>query len=91
MTGLKEKDGASVLAPVWVFPTVRRRMASFIYEGVLLFGVVMLAGFLFSTVTQQRHALKGMHGLQAFLFIVLGIYFVWFWSKTGHVRWHGMR
>lgn len=92
MTGLKEKDGASVQAPAWVFPTVRRRMASFIYEGVLLFGVVMLAGFLFSTVTQQRHALKGMHGLQAFLFIVLGIYFVWFWSKTGQTlamkTWH---
>lgn len=67
-------------------------MASFVYEGVLLFGVVMLAGFLFSTITQQRHALKGMHGLQAFVFTVLGVYFVWFWTKTGQTlamkTWH---
>lgn len=67
-------------------------MASFVYEGVLLFGVVMLAGFLFSSITQQRHALQGMHGLQAFMFIVLGVYFVWFWAKTGQTlamkTWH---
>ena len=64
------------------FPGVMRRMASFVYEGVLLFGVIMIAGYLFSSLTQQRHALRGMHGLQAFLFLVLGIYFVWFWSKS---------
>ena len=58
-------------------------MACFVYEGVLLFGVVMIAGYLFSSLTQQRHALIGRHGLQAFLFIVLAIYFVWFWSHGG--------
>jgi uncharacterized RDD family membrane protein YckC len=75
-------------------PSLRRRMACFVYEGVLLFGVVMIAGYLYSSLTQQRHALVGLHGLQAFLFVVLGIYFVWFWSnggqtvamKTWHVR-----
>jgi uncharacterized RDD family membrane protein YckC len=75
-----------------VFPSVRRRIASFVYEGVLLFGVVMLAGFLFSSITQQRHALQGMRGLQVFMFIVLGVYFVWFWAKTGQTlamkTWH---
>src|SRR5690606_4324287 len=45
-------------------PGIARRLASFVYEGVLLFGVVMIAGFLFSTLTQQRHALQGRHGLQ---------------------------
>jgi uncharacterized RDD family membrane protein YckC len=67
-------------------------MASFVYEGLLLFGVVMMAGFVFSGLTQQRHALQGMHGLQAFVFAVLGLYFVWFWSKTGQTlamkTWH---
>jgi uncharacterized RDD family membrane protein YckC len=76
-------------APV---PGLWRRMACFTYEGVLLFGVVMIAGYLFSTLTQQRHALTGRHGLQAFLFIVLGIYFVWFWSHGGQTvamrAWH---
>ena len=75
-------------------PSLRRRLAAFVYEGVLLFGVLMIAGWLFSTLTQQRHALQQRHGLQAFLFIVLGIYFAWFWShggqtlamKTWHIR-----
>jgi uncharacterized RDD family membrane protein YckC len=64
-------------------PSLRRRLACFVYEGVLLFGVVMVAGYLYSSLTQQRHALVGMHGLQAFLFVVLGVYFVWFWSTGG--------
>lgn len=64
-------------------PGFARRMASFLYEGVLLFGVVMIAGYLYSSLTQQRHALVGTLGLQAFLFLVLGIYFVWFWSHGG--------
>lgn len=75
-------------------PRLRRRMACFIYEGVLLFGVLSIAGYLYSSLTQQHHALVGLHGLQAFLFVVLGIYFVWFWShggqtvamKTWHIR-----
>jgi len=73
---------------------LRRRLAAFVYEGVLLFGVLMIAGLLYGLVTQQRHALVGQHGLQLFLFLVLGLYFTWFWShggqtvamKTWHVR-----
>jgi uncharacterized RDD family membrane protein YckC len=67
-------------------------LACFVYEGVLLFGVVMLAGWLYSTLTQQRHALQGKTGLQAFLFVVLAIYFTWFWSRSGQTvamkAWH---
>ena len=73
-------------------PSLKRRLACFVYEGVLLFGVLMIAGYLFSSLTQQRHALTGRHGLQAFLFLVLGIYFVWFWSHGGQTvamkAWH---
>ncbi|MDH4061518.1 MAG: RDD family protein [Aquincola sp.] len=64
-------------------PGLARRMASFAYEGVLLFGVLFVAGYLYSTLTQQRHALQGQTGLQAFAFIVLGIYFTLFWSRAG--------
>lgn len=64
-------------------PGLARRLACFVYEGVLLFGVVMIAGYLYSSLTQQRHALVGRHGLQAFLFVVLGIYFAYFWSRGG--------
>ena len=64
-------------------PSVPRRLAAMAYEGLVLFGVVMAAGFLYSLLSQQRHALQGRSGLQAFLFVVLGIYFVWFWSHGG--------
>ncbi len=73
-------------------PGLWRRMASFTYEGVVLFGVVMIAAYLYGTLTQQRHALEGRAGLMAFLFLILGIYFVWFWSHGGQTvamkAWH---
>jgi uncharacterized RDD family membrane protein YckC len=64
-------------------PSLLRRLACFVYEAVLLFGVVMISGYLYSSLTQQRHALEGRHGLQAFVFLTFGIYFAWFWSHSG--------
>ena len=64
-----------------VIPTLPRRLACWLYEGMLLFGVVFIAGYLFSTLTQTRHALDNRHAQQAFLFLIFGIYFTWFWSK----------
>lgn len=59
-----------------------RRMACWIYEGMLLFAVVFLAGWLFSTLGQMRDAMDQRRSLlQAFLFVVFGIYFSWFWSR----------
>lgn len=62
-------------------PGLRRRMACWIYEGLLLFAVMFMAGYLFSTLSQTRHALDNRHGLQAFLFLIFGIYFTWFGHK----------
>ncbi len=62
-------------------PSLRRRMACWVYEGMLMFGVVFLAGYLFGTLSQTRNALDNRHGLQAFLFVIFGIYFAWFWAK----------
>lgn len=74
-------------------PSLRRRLACWLYEGILLFGVVFLAGYLFSTLSQSRHALDNRNALQAFVFIIFGIYFVWFWAhgqtlamKTWNIR-----
>lgn len=73
-------------------PALLRRLACLVYEGVLLFGVLMISGYLYSSLTQQRHALQGRAGLQAFLFVILGIYFAWFWSRSGQTlamkTWH---
>jgi uncharacterized RDD family membrane protein YckC len=62
-------------------PSLGRRMACWLYEGMLMFGVVFIAGYLFGTLSQTRNAMDNRHALQAFLFIVFGIYFVWLWSK----------
>ncbi|AOW13134.1 hypothetical protein LPB72_07380 [Hydrogenophaga crassostreae] len=81
------------LAPSLTAPPLTRRMACWLYEGMLMFGVVFISGWLFSTLTQTRNALDNRHWQQAFLFIVFGIYFAWFWSKgqtlamkTWHIR-----
>ena len=62
-------------------PSLWRRMACWTYEGMLLFGVLFIAGYLCGTLTQTRNAMDNRHGLQAFLFLIFGIYFVWLWSK----------
>jgi uncharacterized RDD family membrane protein YckC len=74
-------------------PSLLRRMACWLYEGMLIFGVMFIADYLFSTLTQTRHAMDNRHAQQFFLFVVFGIYFVWFWShgqtlamKTWHIR-----
>ena len=66
---------------ILIAPSLTRRMSSFLYEGLLLFGVVFLSGYLFGTLSQTKNAMDNRHALQAFLFVIFGIYFVWFWSK----------
>jgi uncharacterized RDD family membrane protein YckC len=82
-------------------PPLPRRMASWLYEGVLLFGVIIPAGLVFSVATQMRHALSHRLAFIAFLFVVIGIYCTFFWvrgqtlaMKTWRVRLvdrHGQR
>lgn len=62
-------------------PPLVRRMACWLYEGLLMFGVAFIAGYLFGSLSQTRNAMDNRHALQAFLFVVFGIYFVWLWSK----------
>lgn len=64
-------------------PSWTRRSLSATYEGVLLFGVVFVADYLFDTLTQSRHALMLRPGRMLWLFLVLGTYFSWFWSHGG--------
>lgn len=73
-------------------PPLRRRLAAFVYEGVLLFGVVMVVGLIYSTATGMRHALHGTSGLQGVLAAALALYFGWFWTHGGQTvamqAWH---
>lgn len=80
-------------------PPLRRRMACWLYEGTLMFGVVFLVGVLFTTsyvlssFTQSGNALDNRYLQQALVFVAFGIYFGWFWAKgqtlaqkTWHIR-----
>lgn len=73
-------------------PGIWRRLAAFVYEGVLLFGVTMLTALAYGLLVGQRHALTGSLGLQVVLFLVYGLYFVHFWSRHGQTlamrTWH---
>lgn len=58
-----------------------------------MFGVIWIAGYLFGTLSQTRNAMDNRLGLQIFLFVIFGIYFVYFWHqgqtlamKTWHLR-----
>ena len=64
-------------------PARARRFASMMYEGVLLFGVVFIAGYLFDTLTQSRSDLTLRHTRQAWLFLAIGAYFVLCWRRSG--------
>lgn len=80
-------------------PSLRRRMACWLYEGTLMFGVVFLVGVVFTTsyvlssFTQSGNALDNRYVQQALVFVAFGIYFGWFWAKgqtlamkTWHIR-----
>jgi uncharacterized RDD family membrane protein YckC len=73
----------TAVPPDFTAPSLRRRFACLAYEGVLLFAVLFFAEYLFASLTQQRHALYLRQVGMAFLFIVLGVYFVWFWTHGG--------
>ncbi len=46
-----------------------------------MFGVIFISGYLFGALSQTRNAMDNRHGLQAFLFVIFGIYFTWFGAK----------
>jgi uncharacterized RDD family membrane protein YckC len=73
-------------------PGIARRLACFTYEGVLLFGVTASGGLVFLPLTQQKNGPVWFHGWYLFLFLLVAIYFIWFWSRSGQtvamLAWH---
>lgn len=69
-----------------------RRLACWIYEGLLVFGLVVAAGFLYALATRQAGTPSGSLGLQVWLFLVIGLYFTVCWSRLGQTlamkTWH---
>lgn len=73
-------------------PGMGRRLACFVYEGLLLFAVAVAIGLIYSPLAQQRHALAHRDGLILALALGFGAYFVYFWTRSGQTlamkTWH---
>ena len=76
-------------------PGLARRMASFVYDGMLLFGLGLIPGalgasYLFATGARSTPASDAV--LRTLTFILFGGYFVYFWSRRGQTlpmqTWH---
>jgi uncharacterized RDD family membrane protein YckC len=81
-----ERDARVVAA------SLRRRMMAFLYEGVLLFGVLYATGLVYGVAMHQTNASEHRAGLFATCFFVLGLYFVGTWTHGGQTlalkTWH---
>ena len=82
-------------APGLIAPGLRRRMASFVYEGLLLFGIGLIPGAigaLFVALTGHQHPLQSDTALRAITLLIYAAYFTWFWSARGQTlamqTWH---
>lgn len=65
-------------------PSLRRRAASLLYEGVVLFGVSLLPGILATVaVGLAPRALPADWLAQAIGFLCFGLYFTWCWTRSG--------
>jgi uncharacterized RDD family membrane protein YckC len=69
-----------------------RRMAAFLYEGVLVFGVLAVAGLVYGIAVHQTSGIEKRSGLIAVCFLVLGLYFIGLWTRAGQTlamkTWH---
>lgn len=78
---------ASSHAPVSALsgtPSVKRRLLAMVYESFLVLAVAALTTALFTLATQNRHGPLYQYGLMATLILVVGFYFVYNWTNSGH-------
>ncbi|WP_423839164.1 RDD family protein [Undibacterium luofuense] len=60
-----------------ITPSIRRRLTCMLYEGMLLFGLVFVTILVFNFLSKSRPV------LQVLLFLVIGFYFVYCWTRSG--------
>ncbi|MDQ6679941.1 MAG: RDD family protein [Pseudomonadota bacterium] len=72
-----------------------RRMACFVYEAMVLFGIGLIPGLigaLFVSHSVNARPWQTEAALRVCAFVIYGLYFVWFWSVRGQTlpmqTWH---
>ena len=74
--------GLAPLAVPMTTPTLKRRLASLVYEGLILFGLLLIPGAVGAVlVAATGHEQPAV--LPWIAFVIFGLYFVWFWSTRG--------
>ena len=66
-------------------PSLRRRLASMLYEAILLFAVGFMATWAFQLAAGTLDITSGWrrHALQLFILAVFAAYFLWCWLRGG--------
>ena len=90
MTALAAGGAGAPLAP-----GLKRRMGSFVYEGLLLFGIGLIPGAIGAMLIALGDAQHPAHIdtlLRAITLLIYAVYFTWFWSARGQTlamqTWH---
>jgi uncharacterized RDD family membrane protein YckC len=73
-------------------PALARRLASGVYELLIGIAIAMVATVPFVVLVGEASSGWRRHALQAWLVVVLGLYYTWFWSRRGQTlpmrTWH---
>jgi uncharacterized RDD family membrane protein YckC len=63
--------------------SLARRLAAMVYEALVAAAILMIASFPFAAAATTRLEGLSLHLFQAYLLLVLGLYFVWCWRRGG--------
>lgn len=64
-------------------PSIKRRLIAMVYEGLLVFAIAFFAGLPFAGVDATAAGGWARHAFQAYLFAVIGAYFIVSWRRRG--------
>lgn len=76
-------DTAAGEAPAPELARLWPRFGAIVYDGILLFGIVFIASWIFTVLTGDATRGPGRIVHQVFLVVIIGAYFVYCWRRSG--------
>ena len=64
-------------------PSLLRCLASFLYESILLFAILFVAGFVYRMIFGDPESDMQRHLFFIYSWLITGIYFIYCWLKSG--------